>query len=317
MSDLATTTLGCSGLSVSKIGFGAMELRGPDGPWPRPIDDAGAARLLNLVLDSGINLIDTAPDYGLSEGFIGTHIAHRRDEYVLATKCGCTVSPDGAPIESDVHTFGRPNLRAAVEQSLRRMRTDRIDLIQFHHSPSRVELEENDSIAELLALRDEGKVRFIGMSATLPNCYDHLEMDAFDVIQVPYSLVEREHEDFLAKASSAGVGTIARNGVARGVVAAEASKINEIPDGWRERWVGDYRDRFEAAGLDDLMDGATRTEFLIRYLLANETVDSTILGTLSPDHVGDNLAAAAKGPLPVDVYEEARRRVGRAAPASV
>jgi aryl-alcohol dehydrogenase-like predicted oxidoreductase len=146
---MPTTMLGRTGLAVSKVGFGAMELRGPNGSWPRAIDDAIASRLLNLVIDSGVNLIDTAPDYGLSEGLIGKHVSHRRDEFYLATKCGCTISPNGAPLESDAHHFDRPNLRAAVEQSLRRMNTDYIDLIQFHHSPSREVLDANDSVAEL------------------------------------------------------------------------------------------------------------------------------------------------------------------------
>ncbi len=248
-----------------------MELRGPNGPWPRPFDDATTSRLLNLVIESGVNLIDTAPDYGLSESLIGKHISHRRDEFYLASKCGCTISPDGAPLEGDGHEFDRPNLRAAVEQSLRRMNTDHIDLIQFHHSPSREVLDANDSVAELVALRDEGKVHFIGMSATLPNCYDHLEMNVFDAIQVPY----------------------------------------EIPGGWREMWLKN-RDRFEAAGLADLMDSGTRTEFMIRYILSKPVVDSTILGTVSPEHMADNIAAARKGPLPEDVYTEAQRRLAKA-----
>ena len=291
-----------------------MELRGPNGPWPRPFDDAATSRLLNLVIDSGVNLIDTAPDYGLSESLIGKHISHRRDEFYLASKCGCTISPDGAPLEGDGHEFDRPNVRAAVEQSLRRMNTDHIDLIQFHHSPSREVLDANDSVAELVTLRDEGKVRFIGMSATLPNCYDHLEMNVFDAIQVPYSLLEREHEDFLTKAASAGVGTIARNGVARGIVTASQDKIAEIPGGWREMWLKN-RDHFEAAGLEDLMDGGTRTEFMIRYILSKPVVNSTILGTVSPEHMADNIAAARKGPLPEDVYTEAQRRIAQAVAA--
>jgi aryl-alcohol dehydrogenase-like predicted oxidoreductase len=287
-----------------------MELRGPNGPWPRAVDEETASRLLNLVIDSGVNLIDTAPDYGLSESLIGKHISHRREEFYLATKCGCSVSPDGALLENDAHQFDRPNLRAAVEQSLRRMKTDYIDLIQFHHSPSREVLYANDSVAELVALRDEGKVRFIGMSATLPNCYAHLEMDVLDAIQVPYSFLEREHEDFLDQAASMGVGTIARNGVARGIVTADKDKIGGIPGGWRELWLKN-RYRFEAANLADIMDSATQTEFMIRYLLSKPMVNSTILGTASPDHMQDNIAAARKGPLPEDVYLEAQRRIAQ------
>ncbi|MGC0367431.1 aryl-alcohol dehydrogenase-like predicted oxidoreductase [Rhodococcus sp. 27YEA15] len=315
MDNMPQAILGQTGLSVSKIGFGAMELRGPYGDWPTRVDDETASTLLHSVLDLGINLIDTAPDYGLSEQLIGEFLAHRRDEYYLATKCGCAVRENGEPFESNLHTFERPNIRAAVEQSLRRMKTDYIDIIQFHHSPTRSELVEQDSIAELLELREAGMVRFIGMSATLPNCYEHLEMNVFDVIQVPYSLVERDHEDFLSQASAAGVGTIARNGVARGIVSASKDKVDAIPDGWREQWLTN-RDRFESAGLGDLLDGASRTEFMIRYLLATGSVDSTILGTGSPAHLADNVSAAVKGPLDSDVYDEARRRIDVAAVSS-
>ncbi len=127
---LPTATLGRTGATVTKLGFGAMELRDP------AFDTAEADRLLNTVLDSGINMIDTSPDYGASEEHIGRAIAHRRDEYFLASKCGC---PVGEGIVSGPgrreHVFTRENVRAGVEQSLRRMHTDRVDLVQFHDSP--------------------------------------------------------------------------------------------------------------------------------------------------------------------------------------
>ena len=87
MPDLSMRTLGRTGLEVTTLGFGAMELRGPpNGPT---ISDEDAGRLLNAVLDDGINFIDTSIDYGRSEELIGKFIAHRRAEYVLASKCGC------------------------------------------------------------------------------------------------------------------------------------------------------------------------------------------------------------------------------------
>ena len=163
---IPTSTLGRTGEKVTKLGFGAMELRS------RRLDPIAVDRLLNTVLDEGINLIDTSPDYGASEEHIGRAISHRRDEYFLATKCGCPVGEpvgEGGPAGRE-HVFTRENIRAAVEQSLERMRTDRVDLVQFHVSPSPETLAEDDSVAELLALRDEGKVRFVGISGTLPTC---------------------------------------------------------------------------------------------------------------------------------------------------
>src|SRR5579871_2132805 len=119
---IITRALGRTGADVTILGYGAMELRGlPRGP---EIADEDAGRLLNSVLDGGINLIDTSPDYGRSEELIGTYIAHRRDEYFLASKCGCV---PGAAMGTD-HIHTAENIRAGVEQSLRRMNTDHLDL---------------------------------------------------------------------------------------------------------------------------------------------------------------------------------------------
>ena len=186
---LPTATLGRTGLEVTKLGYGAMELRG--GGRGREISEDDAAAVLNAVLDAGINYLDTSPDYGLSEERIGAAISHRRDEYFLASKCGCPVDqPEPAPGQRRAHVFTRSNIRAGVEQSLRRMETDHLDLVQVHISPSRETLEQHESVEELVALRDEGKTRFIGMSGTLPNLTDHIAMGVFDAFQIPYSAVE-------------------------------------------------------------------------------------------------------------------------------
>ena len=190
---IETRRLGRTGADVTILGYGAMELRGqPHGP---AISDDDAGRLLGEVLDGGINLIDTSIDYGLSEERIGHYIAHRRDNYYLASKCGCLVgAPPAPPGERSRHVFTRDNIIAGVEQSLRRMKTDYLDLVQFHISPSRQTLEEDGALDALLELQAAGKVRFIGMSSTLPNLRDHIAMGVFDVFQIPYSAVEREHE---------------------------------------------------------------------------------------------------------------------------
>ena len=112
------------------------------------------------MLDEGINFIDTSIDYGRSEELIGKFIAHRRSEYVLASKCGCV--PGAGMGTEHVHTA--ENIRAGVEHSLRTMKTDHLDLVQFHRSLSREEFEAEGALAEALDLRDEGKVRFVGVS---------------------------------------------------------------------------------------------------------------------------------------------------------
>src|SRR6202046_5045311 len=211
---IETRPLGRTGTDVTILGYGAMELRGePRGP---AIDDADAGRVLHAVLDGGINLIDTSVDYGRSEELIGRYLRDRREEYFLASKCGCPLDVPAAATPPCAHDYRPANVRADVEQSLRRLNTDRLDLVQVHMSPSRAQLEGEGDGDTLQSLRDEGKVRFIGMSGTLPHLADHIEMGVFEVFQIPYSAVQREHEDLITAAASAGAGTLIRGGVARG-----------------------------------------------------------------------------------------------------
>jgi aryl-alcohol dehydrogenase-like predicted oxidoreductase len=307
MSGLPTATLGRTGLEVTTLGYGAMELRGAD--RARDIDAGAAGEILNAVLDAGINFIDTSPDYGVSEELIGEYISNRRDEFFLASKCGCPVNqPPPAEGQRPPHVFTPENIRAAVEQSLRRMRTDHLDLVQFHISPSRDTLEENGAVEALTELRDEGKTRFIGMSGTLPNLTDHIEMGVFDAFQIPYSALEREHEDAIRAAASAGSGTIIRGGVARGAPSVDDSTLARYPDFWRPM-VEARRDRWEQADLDDLLDGMTRMEFMLRFTLSHPEMHTTIVGTANLQHLADNVAVAQKGPLPPEVYDTAKQRL--------
>jgi aryl-alcohol dehydrogenase-like predicted oxidoreductase len=117
MTELPKRELGRTGLEVTMLGYGAMELRGA--PRARDISEAQAETILNAVLDSGINYIDTSIDYGLSEERIGRYIGHRRDEYYLASKCGCLVGAPRAPRgDRSPHVFTPENIIAGVEQEL-------------------------------------------------------------------------------------------------------------------------------------------------------------------------------------------------------
>jgi len=135
MVDLPKRELGRTGLQVTTLGYGAMELRGA--PRARDTTEAQAETILNAVLDAGINYIDTSIDYGVSEERIGHYISHRRSEYYLASKCGCLVGAPAARGQRSPHVFTRDNILAGVEQSLVRMKTDYLDVVQFHISPSK------------------------------------------------------------------------------------------------------------------------------------------------------------------------------------
>src|SRR5215813_1536586 len=299
MTDLPKRPLGRTALPVTTLGYGAMELRGaPAGP---EVSDEVAEQVLNAVLDAGLNFIDTSIDYGRSEELIGRFIAHRRAEYFLASKCGCV--PDAPMGAEHIHTA--ENIRAGVERSLRRMKTEYLDLVQFHRSLTRSEFEAHGALDAALALKKAGKVRFIGVSGTLPNLVEQVEMGIFDAFQIPYSALQREHEAVISRAAAAGAGIIIRGGVARGA-----------PIDWQRRYYmlpgTTMRERWEQARLDELLNGMSRLEFTLRFTLSNPDLDTTIVGTRDAGHLRENIAAALKGPLPEDLVQEAKRRLDAA-----
>ena len=308
MANLPTRTLGRTGLEVTTLGYGAMELRGGSrGPG---LSDEQADQVLNAVLDAGINLIDTSPDYGLSEERIGRYIAHRRDEFVLTSKCGCLVAVEPTP-DGPRHVFTPENIRAGVEQSLERMNTDYIDVVQFHGSPSRAELEEHGAVEALQRLQQEGKVRYLGMSGTTPHLADQIAMGVFDAFQIPYSLLQREHGPLIDAAAEAGAGTLIRGGAARGTPSDDKAWTRDRA-AMRPGFVDPFADaesRWAAANLDELAGEMGRMAFTLRFTLTHPGLSTTIVGTSNPAHLAANVAVAAAGPLPDDVYSEAIRRL--------
>jgi aryl-alcohol dehydrogenase-like predicted oxidoreductase len=303
---IPTKALGRTGVAVSILGYGAMELRGPSYMSGPDIGDRDVEELLNEILDAGVNLIDTSIDYGRSEELIGRHLTSRREEYFLASKCGCALTlPPGALPMPDTHDFGVDNVRAGVEQSLARLQTDRLDLVQVHLSPSRAVMDAVGTIDELDRLRAQGKVRFIGMSGTMPNLADHIDMDVFDVFQIPYSALQPDHDELISRAANAGAGVLIRGGAARGTASDQKN--------WTVQPISasgpDAHDRWQSAGLDELLNGMSRQEFILRFTLSHPGLSSTIVGTSNVEHLRDNVHFASRGSLPQDVYVEARRKL--------
>jgi len=293
---LARKTLGRTGLSVTQLGYGAMEVRGARIWGGRPVTEEQSDTILNAVLDVGINFIDTSNDYGRSEEFIGKYISKRRSEYVLATKCGCTVVHKDENTDDTPHVWTRENLFRGLHESLARMKTDYVDIMQLHN-PSVEQTEQGDLVAVLQEMKQQGKVRWIGCSSTLPHITTYIRQGVFDVYQIPYSGLERQHENVISQAAQAGAGIIDRGGIARGEPGEGL--------GGEDRW-----SKFEAAKLDELRsEGESRTAFLLRFLLAHPDIHTTIVGTLIPAHLQENVAIAEKGPLSADVYTEAKRRL--------
>jgi aryl-alcohol dehydrogenase-like predicted oxidoreductase len=302
MNELATSMLGSTGIDVSRLGYGSMELR-HTGTSDRPeLDRATAGALLNEVLDAGITYIDTSPTYGPAEELIGEFLSSRRDEFTLATKTGFVIED----LPARRHVFSRDVVRAGLEWSLRRLRTDYVDLVQLPGSPTPEELRELGTLEELQALRSEGKCRFFGISGWLPNLSEHVDWAAFDVFQIPYSALEQENASLLLDASSAGIGTVIRGGVAQGAVITPADGSAESR---AEDRVAAQQAAWASANFDELLGGNSRGELMIRYLMSNPNINTAIVGTSSIDHLHANVAAALKGPLPPEVYAAAQERL--------
>jgi aryl-alcohol dehydrogenase-like predicted oxidoreductase len=293
-----TRQLGRTGLNVTRLGFGAMEVRG-ERIWDgRPVTDEQAATILEAVVDAGITFIDTANDYGRSEAYLGQFLADRRDQFALATKCGCTMVPAGDHDETP-HSWHRDHLLANIDDSLTKLRTDHVDLLQLHNPDVR-DAEQHHVVDTLREIKESGKATHIGISATSPHLATYIEWGVFEAFQIPYSAMERRHENLITAAHEAGAGTIVRGGVARG----EPGQGLGSQDAWA---------LWERANLDDLLDeGESRTAWQLRFTLSHPAVDTIIAGTLNPKHLAENVAAAEAGPLPEDVYVEAKRRLDNA-----
>ena len=286
--ELAKRSLGRTELEVTQLGFGGVEIGG----LTRDMSDEAAGRVLNAVLDSGINFIDTAPDYGLSEERIGQHISYRRNTFYLATKCGCNIGPDGAR-QDPGHMWTAERLRRNIDQSLQRMKTDYIDVLQMHN-PSVEAVEQGGLVEVLQDIKQAGKTRFIGVSSTAPHLLAFARMGVFDTFQIPYSALERRHEQMIQAAADMGAGIIIRGGIAKGHRESN------------ERWA-----KWERARLDDLLDDMNRYEFVLRFTLTHPGCPTTIVGTANLDHLRANVAATKAGPLPPDVYEQAKARLAQ------
>ena len=296
---LPTRILGRTGVEVTQLGYGAMEVRGTRIWGGRPCSDSQAEEILTAVLDSGINMIDTANDYGKSELYIGRYLADRRDEYFLATKCGCHMQFGSVDHDETPHVWTQENVLRNIADSLLKMQTNHVDLLQLHN-PDPETVESMKIVETMQDLKKAGVVRFLGCSTTVPHIQTYLDWDVFDVYQIPYSALERRHENWITKAGEAGAGIIVRGGVARGEPGEGV--------GSSDRW-----GTFEKAGLDELREtGESRTAFLLRYTLSHPYCHTTIVGTMKPEHLQENIRIAEKGPLPDDVYAEAKRRLSEA-----
>lgn len=215
-------TLGRTGIGVSPIGFGSFKIgRNQKIKYAQGYDlpsDAEADRLLNGVLDLGINLIDTAPAYGLAEQRIGQFIAHRRAEYGLSSKVGETFENGESHFD-----FSAGAVERSVHRSLQRLRTNVLDLLLIHSDGRDMQiLQDGQAVAALQKLKQSGLVRFIGLSGkTVEGA--RAAMAWADVLMIEFHPADRSHASLIAEAGARGIGVLIKKPLAAGhIPAAEA-----------------------------------------------------------------------------------------------
>ncbi len=263
----ATDTFKIGGeLEVRRLGFGAMRITG-DGIWGEPPDPAGARELLRRVVQDGVNLIDTADSYGpeVSEDLIAEALYPYPDDLVIATKGGLARPGPNQWVPS-----GRPDrLKRCCEDSLRRLKLERIDLYQLHRVDPEVPIE--DSVGALVELQQEGKIRLIGVSNVAREQLERAQQIA-DVVSVQnrYSFADRSSDGVLTACEQQGLAFLPW----APIEVANASKLGEA--------------LAEVARAHD----ASQVQVAIAWLLARSPVILPIPGTSSIAHFEENLEAA-------------------------
>jgi aryl-alcohol dehydrogenase-like predicted oxidoreductase len=260
-------TLRLGDFRVGRLGFGAMRITGR-GVWGPPPDRVAAVRLLRRAVELGVSFIDTADSYGpgVSEELIAEALAPYRDGLVIATKGGLT-----RPEPSEWRRDGRPaHLRAACEASLKRLRTDRIDLYQLHSPDPRVPLE--DSLGALIELQREGKICHIGVSnVDVGELALARRVATIVSVQNRYNLTDRFSEPVLSACERDGIAFLPWSPLAVGSDAARVSGA-----------IAEVAARHQA----------TPAQLAIAWLLARTPVMLPIPGTSSLAHLEENMQAA-------------------------
>ncbi|MPY57804.1 aldo/keto reductase [Streptomyces spongiae] len=284
--------LGERGPAVSVVGVGGNN-------FGSRLDEDGTKAVVHAALDAGVTLFDTADMYGGfgdrggsrgdGERLLGAALKGHRDDVVLATKFGMEMGP-----EADL--YGRrgaaPYIRYAVEASLRRLGTDRIDLYQYHEPDGVTPLDE--TVAALCELVDEGKIRHIGCSNLPPE----LLTEAFVSTQARYHLLDRGAETGLVPAClHHGIGLLPYYPLANGLLSGKYRRGEEPPPGsrlsWRQGWLTEAAlDRVEALTVYGAERGLTLLQVAVGGLAALPAVGSVICGAMTPEQVTANAAAA-------------------------
>jgi aryl-alcohol dehydrogenase-like predicted oxidoreductase len=281
--------LGKTDMNVSVLGFGGSEIGYEQASL------SSVSKLLNGALDGGLNVIDTAECYVTSEELIGNAISARRADYYLFKKCGQERGwsyPDWRP----------PSLWKSIERSLKRLKTDHVDLLQLH-SCSQDELRKGDVIEFLIRARDRGYTRFIGYSGDSQAALYAVSCGEFDTLQTSINIADQEALDLtLPLAKKRDLGVIAKRPVAN-VAWSDGGRPPRNSYGYP------YWERLQKLKYDFVRgDLHQSVATALRFVLSVSGVHTAIVGTTKPGRFSENASAVAAGTLPDRLFQYIRSR---------
>lgn len=293
--------LGRTELMVSEIALGTVELgldygirTGTESNQPSELE---AGHLLNTALDLGINFIDTAAAYGTSETVIGRALRGRRADFFIATKClhYCDTETDASEVNR--------RIERSIDESLDRLQTDVIDLIQIHgRDVVGVELQmirEGQVFGALEKARREGKIRFIGYSSYWPEVSLAIVDDGrWDTLQFAYNIMDQRHGDVIETASNHDLGLVVRSALLKGAL---TNKSGYLPD-HLQPLVQKTR-QLEGLLNDEI---PTLPQLALRFVLSNPAITSIVVGADRIPYVEEAVSVSDGAGLPVEVFEGAK-----------
>lgn len=297
---METTDFGKTGLEITRLGLGLAEISRQE----RSKVVAEADRVLNAALDGGINFLDTAACYGRTEEIIGVTVAHRRDEYILATKCGHTTDDGDRGIPWTEHeSWTGPAVSESIDRSLRRLQTDHLDIVQLHSCDVDV-LEHGEVIDALVRARDAGKTRFIGYSGDNAAARWAVESGLFDTLQTSFNLVEQHArtKGLFEAAKAQGMGVIIKRPVANGAWGKARSPYAYADEYFRRAQIMERMGPLPRAPENSIL-------LALGFVLAQPEVDTIIVGTHNPAHLSSNIEMVARQlPISADTVDALHRR---------
>jgi aryl-alcohol dehydrogenase-like predicted oxidoreductase len=286
-------TFGKTNLQVSPLGFGAAPI------GYLKTEQQRVTTILNLLLDNGVNLIDTAASYQGSEELIAAAIGHRRNEYILVSKCGGKVpQAQGEPWSAEL-------IRNTIDASLRRLNTDRIDVMLLHSCDLQTR-QKGEALGALVAARNAGKIRFAGYSGDNQTVAFAAQQPDIAVIETSINIVDQANIDIaLPQARQHNVGVLAKRPIAN-----SAWRSPDSFSGIYTQYVKPYIERFQQLHLTpqqlSFNNNNDWPEIALRFTLSQPGLHTAIIGTTNPQNARANLTAANKGPLPPQTLQKIR-----------